>query len=104
MADAYRRPSQGAISDSQQSSWGLCCVGRFGLALRGSSQTRNMPHTSVPLAVAAIRILGGEMRERGVFWPDTAFEPLPFFDEVARLFPEPPPDGKLIGESFKWLE
>jgi hypothetical protein len=35
---------------------------------------------------------------------ETAFEPLPFFDEVVALLPEPPPDGKLIGESFDWLE
>jgi len=67
-------------------------------------ERNNLPQTSGPLAVAALRILGGEMRERGVFWPDTAFEPLAFFDEVARLLPEPPPDGKLVGESFKWLE
>ena len=67
-------------------------------------ESNNMSHTSVPLAVAALRILGGEIRERGVFWPNDAFEPLSFFDEVARLFPEPPPDGKLIGESFNWLE
>ncbi|MCJ7566856.1 MAG: saccharopine dehydrogenase NADP-binding domain-containing protein [Anaerolineales bacterium] len=60
--------------------------------------------TSVPLVVAVLRILSGETRERGVMTAETAFEPLSFFDEVIALLPEPPPDGKLIGESFEWLE
>ncbi len=60
--------------------------------------------TSVPLAVAVLRILSGETRERGVMTAEKAFEPLSFFDEVVTLLPEPPMDGKLIGESFEWLE
>ncbi|MCJ7490463.1 MAG: saccharopine dehydrogenase NADP-binding domain-containing protein [Thermoplasmata archaeon] len=60
--------------------------------------------TSVPLAVAVLSILRGETRERGVMTAETAFEPLPFFDEVVALLPDPPPDGQLIGESFEWLE
>jgi hypothetical protein len=35
---------------------------------------------------------------------ETAFEPLPFLDEVVSLIPDPPLDGKLIDESFEWLE
>lgn len=60
--------------------------------------------TSVPLTVAVLSILSGETQERGVMTAETAFEPLSFFDEVVDLLPEPPPDGKLIGESFEWLE
>jgi len=60
--------------------------------------------TSAPLVVAVLRILSGETRERGVMTAEKAFEPLSFFDEVVALLPEPPPDGKLIGESFEWLE
>jgi saccharopine dehydrogenase-like NADP-dependent oxidoreductase len=60
--------------------------------------------TSVALASAARMILRGDIRERGVMTAETAFEPLPFFDEVIALLPEPPPDGKLIDESFEWLE
>lgn len=60
--------------------------------------------TSVALAVAVRKILRGEIRERGVMTAETAFEPLSFFDEVVALLPEPPPDGKLVGESFEWLE
>ena len=57
-----------------------------------------------PLAVAALRILRGEVRERGVTTAETAFDPLPFFDEVASMMPDSPPDGRLIGESLDWLE
>ncbi len=60
--------------------------------------------TSVALAVAVRKILRGEIRERGVMTAETAFEPLPFLDEVASLMPDPLPDGKLIDESFEWLE
>ena len=60
--------------------------------------------TSVALVVAVCKILRGEIQERGVMTAETAFEPQSFFDEVVAVLPEPPPDGKLIGESFKWLE
>jgi len=55
-------------------------------------------------AVAVRKILRGEIRERGVMTAETAFEPLPFLDEVASLMPDSLPDGKLIGESFEWLQ
>ena len=57
-----------------------------------------------PLTVAVLRILRGEVPVRGVLPPEACFEPLPFFDEMASLLPDPPADGKLIGESFEWLE
>ncbi|HUT21076.1 MAG TPA: saccharopine dehydrogenase NADP-binding domain-containing protein [Anaerolineae bacterium] len=60
--------------------------------------------TSAALVAAALKILRGEMQRQGVMTAEVAFEPLSFFDEVASLMPDPPPDGKLIGESFEWLE
>ena len=55
--------------------------------------------------VAPVRkILRGETRERGVMTAETIFEPQSFFDEVGAVLPEPPPDGRLIGETFEWLE
>lgn len=60
--------------------------------------------TSAALVVAAHKILHGEVQERGFMTAETAFEPLTFFDKVASLMPDPPPDGRLIGESFEWLE
>jgi len=60
--------------------------------------------TSVSLAVAVRKILRGEVRERGVLIAEKAFEPLPFLDEAASLIPDSLPDGKMIDESFEWLE
>ena len=62
------------------------------------------PITDAILVVAALNILRGEIQERGVMTAEKALEPLPFFDEVVSLLPDPLPDGKLIGESFEWLE
>jgi len=59
--------------------------------------------TSASLAAAVRKILRGEVREKGVMAAETAFEPQPFFDEVVTVLPEPPPDGRLIDESFEWL-
>jgi hypothetical protein len=56
------------------------------------------------LVVAVLQILRGEIQERGVMAAEKAFEPRPFFDQVAAVLPEPPADGKLIDESFEWLE
>jgi saccharopine dehydrogenase-like NADP-dependent oxidoreductase len=60
--------------------------------------------TSVALAAAVRKVLRGEMGERGVMTAETAFEPQSFFDEVVDLLPEPLPGGKMIDESFEWLE
>ena len=60
--------------------------------------------TSVPLAVAVLKILRGEIRERGVMAAEKTFDPLPFLDEVAFLISDSLPDGKMLGESFEWLE
>ncbi|MBW8010347.1 MAG: hypothetical protein FVQ83_03775 [Chloroflexi bacterium] len=60
--------------------------------------------TSVSLTVTVLRILSGKMQERGVMTAEKTFDPLPYLDEVASLMPELPEDGKLIGESFEWLE
>jgi saccharopine dehydrogenase-like NADP-dependent oxidoreductase len=60
--------------------------------------------TSVALAVAVRKILRGEVQEKGVMHAEKAFEPLPFFDEVVALLSDPPQDGRLVDESFEWLE
>jgi len=60
--------------------------------------------TSVALVVAVRRVLRGEIRQRGVMTAETAFEPLPFLEEVAAMVPDPPPDGRMFDESFEWLE
>jgi len=54
----------------------------------------------VSLAAAVRKLLRGEVQKRGGMTAETAFEPLPFLAEAASLMP----DGKMIGESFEWLE
>ena len=60
--------------------------------------------TSVALVAAALKILRGEVRECGVVTAEKAFDPQSFFDEVAAVLPTPPRDGKIIADSFEWLE
>ena len=60
--------------------------------------------TSVALAVAARKILRGEVQERGIMHAETAFDPQSFFNEVVAVLPDPPPDSRLVDESFEWLE
>lgn len=45
--------------------------------------------TSVALVVAALNILRGEVQEQGIMTAEKAFEPLPFFDQVVALWPDP---------------
>jgi hypothetical protein len=60
--------------------------------------------TSVGLVLAVHKILRGEIGERSVMTAETTFELLPFFEDVVALLPDQLPDGKLIDESFEWLE
>jgi len=60
--------------------------------------------TSVPLVAAALQVLRGEVRQPGVMTAEKVLDPLSFFDQVVALLPDPPPGGKLIDESFEWLE
>ena len=60
--------------------------------------------TEGAIAAAALAILRGNVKESGVLPPETCFEPMAFFSEVARFGPEEPLDGKFLGESFEWLE
>jgi hypothetical protein len=60
--------------------------------------------TSMSLAVSVLEVLRGDIESHGVMKAETAFEPLAFFDEVVAVLPELPSDGKLMNESFEWLE
>jgi len=60
--------------------------------------------TSVALVAAVRKILRGETVEPGIFTAEKAFEPQTFFDEVVAILPEFPSDGRLINESFEWLQ
>ena len=63
--------------------------------------------TTVPFAVAALRILRREVPARGVLPPEACFEPTSFFEEAARYSAaEGQRDHRgepLVHESFEWL-
>lgn len=59
--------------------------------------------TAGAVSVAALRILRGEIKERGVLPPEACLDPLPFFADVAQHgFEEP--KGKLLHESLELLD
>jgi hypothetical protein len=59
-------------------------------------------YTSVPLAVAAFRILRGEVSVRGVVAPETCFEPASFFEEMTRYIQPEDRDKPFYGERMEW--
>jgi len=59
--------------------------------------------TSVALVVAVLKILRGEVDQRGVMHAGTVFKPQSFFDEMAVLIQEHLPDDRMLDNSFEWL-
>jgi hypothetical protein len=57
----------------------------------------------VALALAALKILGGEIRSRGVLTPESCLDPLPFFKEVAREMLRTDDPGSLLNEDWQIL-
>ena len=76
---------------------------RYACWITPDSRVDDREYVSVPGAVAAMMIIQGEARGPGVLPPEGCFEPAPFFERAARLLPETPPGGKLLGETFEWL-
>jgi hypothetical protein len=70
---------------------------------------------SATLVVAALKVLRGEIRERGIMTAEAAFEPRPFFDEMVAVLSassersgdsescEGLQGGKVVDKSFEWL-
>jgi hypothetical protein len=57
--------------------------------------------TATPLAVASLKILGGEIRTRGVLAPESCLDPLPFFSDVASHVLKNNEPGKILNESWQ---
>lgn len=51
-----------------------------------------------PVTVAALRILRGEVRDRGVFAPEAVFDSIPFLEAAAQYGPTPAEPGRLLDE------
>ena len=59
--------------------------------------------TAAPLSQATLRLLTGEMRERGVLPPEACFDPIPFMEDAASVMPGWPSGTRLFEESFEEL-
>jgi len=60
--------------------------------------------TGIPLAIAALRILRGDVRVRGVVGPEAYFEPLSFLEEVGMNMPAEDQEKPLFEGRTEWLE
>ena len=59
--------------------------------------------TAPTLAVAALKILGGEIRTHGVLAPESCLHPLPFFKDVAHQQLKTDEPGRLLNEAWQTL-
>jgi hypothetical protein len=59
--------------------------------------------TAPALALASLKILGGEVRTRGVLAPESCLDPLPFFRDVACHVLKSDEPGKILNESWQTL-
>jgi saccharopine dehydrogenase-like NADP-dependent oxidoreductase len=59
---------------------------------------------SFALSVAALRILRGKVKERGVLAPEACFDPIPFLDELAATVHVRTKEKRLFEEKFERLE
>ena len=82
---------------------GVIALGRKEGRRVRSVHTRAAGGTGPTLAAATLKILRGEIDACGVMPPEACLDPLPFFDEVMRVWPQSqkPPDGKIMVESLE---
>lgn len=62
------------------------------------------PETGGPAALAALKMLSGEVEAHGVLPPEACFEPTTFFQELARRWGSRPVDDNILIEKLTWLE
>ncbi len=60
--------------------------------------------TGAVLALTALKLLDGTVRQHGVFMPEDCFEPLPFMEDLAHRWGVMPADGKLLTEYVDRLD
>jgi hypothetical protein len=58
--------------------------------------------TQAMIAAAGLRILRGQIPEKGVFPPEACFDPMPFLIEASELVGKRPKDDKFLDERFTW--
>ncbi|HLB06723.1 MAG TPA: saccharopine dehydrogenase NADP-binding domain-containing protein [Alphaproteobacteria bacterium] len=70
---------------------------------RAPDATIERPDTGAVAALAALKVMAGDIAQRGVLLPEACFEPLPFFAELDARWGAPR-DGPLLKERFDWLD
>ena len=60
--------------------------------------------TGIPLAIAALKMLRGEISERGVLPPEGCIDPMPFFGEFSGYWAMRLAENKLLLETWEWEE
>lgn len=60
--------------------------------------------TGVVLALCAIKLLSGEIKEHGVINAEDAFDSSTFFDDLTAMLPEVENDEKMIDEAIEFLD
>lgn len=101
--DRWLRTPEGFASDSM--SWVVATGWKDGRRARYTCWPLGpLYSTTIPLTVATLRILRGEVAARGVLPPEACFEPMPFFEEMASYAKAEDRDKPLLGERLEWLE
>ncbi len=98
----WRKPPEGSPSGSMV--WVAATGWKDGRRARYMCWPVRLPTSiNIPLVVATLRILRGEVPERGVLPPEACFDPMPFFEDMAKYAGEEDRDKPLLGERFEWL-
>lgn len=101
--DRWLKTSEGSPSGSMV--WVAATGWKAGRRARYTCWPVRLPTSiSIPLIVATLRILRGEVSARGVLPPEACFEPMSFFQEAASYAKDEDRGKPLLGERFEWLE
>jgi hypothetical protein len=58
----------------------------------------------MPLAVAGLQILSGEISRHGAVPPEACIEPIPFFEKIAEISEVPRESRQFLVEESEWLD
>lgn len=101
--DRWLKTSAGPLAAPGWRMWVVASGWKDGRRARYTCWPIRLGGTALPLAIAALRILRGEVSARGVLPPEACFEPMLFFEEAARYRRDEDRDKPFLGEFLEWL-
>ena len=108
IAGAPDRWFEGAGRDRPAGGWSMWVVGtgkKEGRLAHYMCSPQRLPQsTTISLAVAALRILRGEVSARGVLPAEACFKPASFFEEAAQYARDEDREKPLLWSRFEWLD